>query len=109
MQTNLPRFGAGLWHFGQFRDRYATDGYGPEVSTLDAIKIAGSVAELSVVDLTYPFSPGTGLAQVSQALEAAGLDAIALTPEIYTRKFGRGGFTNPDSQVRRAAVELVSA
>lgn len=110
MQTELPRFGAGLWHFGQFRDRYATDGYGPEVSTLDAIKIAGSVAELSVVDLNYPFNPAaTGLAEVSQALEAAGLAAIALTPEIYTRKFGRGGFTNPDPQVRRAAVELVSA
>lgn len=110
MQAELPRFGAGLWHFGQFRDRYATDGYGPEVSTLDAIKIAGSVAELSVVDLNYPFNPAaTGLAEVSQALEAAGLAAIALTPEIYTRKFGRGGFTNPDPQVRRAAVELVSA
>lgn len=110
MQTGLPRFGAGLWHFGQFRDRYATDGYGPEVSTLDAIKIAGSVAELSVVDLNYPFNPAAiGLAEVSQALEAAGLAAIALTPEIYTRKFGRGGFTNPDPQVRRAAVELVSA
>jgi xylose isomerase len=110
MQQELPRFGAGLWHFGQFRDRYATDGYGPEVPTLEAIKVAGSVAELSVVDLTYPFSPaGTGLAEVSAALEAAGLAAIALTPEIYTRKFGRGGFTNPDPAVRRAAVELVSA
>ena len=110
MQNELPRFGAGLWHFGQFRDRYATDGYGPEVSTLDAIKIAGSVAELSVVDLNYPFNPAvTGLAQVSEALEATGLTAIALTPEIYTRRFGRGGFTNPDPRVRRAAVELVSA
>jgi xylose isomerase len=110
MHNDFPRVGAGLWHFGQFRDRYATDGYGPEVSTLDAIKIAGSVAELSVVDLNYPFNPAaTGLAQVSEALEAAGLAAIALTPEIYTRKFGRGGFTNPDPQVRRAAVELVSA
>ena len=109
MQSTLPRFGAGLWHFGQFRDRYATDGYGPEVSTLEAIKIAGSVGGLSVVDLNYPFNPAsTGLTQVSQALEAAGLAAVALTPEIYTRRFGRGGFTNPDPQVRRAAVDLVS-
>ena len=109
MHSELPRFGAGLWHFGQFRDRYATDGYGPEISTLDAIKVAGSVADLSVVDLTYPFSPaGTGLEEVREALAAAGLAAIALTPEIYTRAFGRGGFTNPDPQVRRAAVELVS-
>jgi xylose isomerase len=109
MQSVMPRFGAGLWHFGQFRDRYATDGYGPAVPTLDAIKVAGSVAELSVVDLNYPFNPAdTSLTEVTEALAAAGLAAIALTPEIYTRTFGRGGFTNPDPSVRRAAVELVS-
>src|SRR5215475_11127774 len=91
----MPRFGAGLWHFGQFRDRYATDGYGPPVTTLDAIKIAGSVEDLAVVDLNYPFNPaGLDLPAVVDALAAADLGAIALTPEIYTRRFGRGGFTN---------------
>jgi len=109
MQDSMPRFGAGLWHFGQFRDRYATDGYGPPVSTLEAIKVAGSVQDLSVVDLLYPFSPPhLELGDVSEALRAAGLSAIAVTPEIYTRRFGRGGFTNPDAEVRRAAVSLVS-
>ena len=109
MQDSMPRFGAGLWHFGQFRDRYATDGYGPPVSTLEAIKIAGSVQDLSVVDLLYPFNPvDLELSQVTDALHAAGLSAIAVTPEIYTRKFGRGGFTNPDAEIRRAAVGLVS-
>jgi xylose isomerase len=110
MQDAMPRFGAGLWHFGQFRDRYATDGYGPAVSTLEAIDIAGSVKDLSVVDLLYPFSPSDlELGQVSGALRAAALSAVAVTPEIYTRRFGRGGFTNPDGEVRRAAVDLVSA
>jgi xylose isomerase len=105
----MPRFGAGLWHFGQFRDRYATDGYGPAISTLQAIKIAGSVGGLSVVDLNYPFSPAeTSVGEVSEALAAAGLGAIALTPEIYTGRFGHGGFTNPDETLRRAAIELVS-
>jgi xylose isomerase len=110
MQPEMPRFGAGLWHFGQFRDRYATDGYGPPVSTLEAIKIAGSVPDLSVVDLLYPFNPpDLDLGEVTEALRAAGLAAIAVTPEIYTRRFGRGGFTNPDPEVRRAAIGLVSA
>jgi xylose isomerase len=108
-QAALPRFGAGLWHFGQFRDRYATDGYGPPVSTLDAIKIAGSVEDLSVVDVLFPFSPADlPLNEVADALRAAGLSAIAVTPEIYTRRFGRGGFTNPDPELRRAAIDLVS-
>lgn len=110
MHDAMPRFGAGLWHFGQFRDRYATDGYGPAVSTLEAIEIAGSVKDLSVVDLLYPFSPADlKLGQVAEALRAAGLSAVAVTPEIYTRRFGRGGFTNPGSEIRRAAVDLVSA
>jgi hypothetical protein len=32
------RLGAGIWLFGQFVDRYATDAYGPPVSTLEAIR-----------------------------------------------------------------------
>ncbi|WP_149256838.1 sugar phosphate isomerase/epimerase [Actinomadura sp. K4S16] len=111
--TNQPKpeplYGAGLWHFGQFRDRYATDGYGPPVSTLEAIDRAGDVGDLSVVDINYPFNPAElDIAAVEDALKANGLRAIALTPEIYTRTFCRGGFTNPDPEVRRQAIELVS-
>lgn len=104
-----PLYGAGLWHFGQFRDRYATDGYGPPVSTLEAIDVAGQVGSLSVVDINYPFNPADlDIAAVEDALKANNLRAIALTPEIYTRTFCRGGFTNPDPKVRREAIELVS-
>ncbi|WP_218825759.1 sugar phosphate isomerase/epimerase [Streptosporangium subroseum] len=90
-------------------DRYATDGYGPPVSTLEAIDLAGQVGDLSVVDLTFPFDPpDLPLDDVKTALKRNGLRAIAVTPEIYTRRFVRGAFTNPDPQVRRQAVELVS-
>ena len=37
------RFSAGIWMFGQFVDRFATDGYGPEVPMPDAIRLAASV------------------------------------------------------------------
>jgi hypothetical protein len=50
-----PRFGAGIWHFATYVDRYATDGYGPPVSLIEAIDKAGQVGDLSVVDLNYPF------------------------------------------------------
>ena len=30
-----PEFGAGIWMFQQFVDRYATDAYGPPVGTLN--------------------------------------------------------------------------
>jgi sugar phosphate isomerase/epimerase len=105
--TEYPRFGAGLWHFATYVDRYASDGYGPARTTLDAIKLAGQVGDLSVVDLNYPFTPGVGLAEVKDALAAEGLSAIGITPEIYLRKFSRGAFTNPDPAVRAAALDLM--
>ena len=36
-------YGAGLWVFQQFVDRYATDAYGPPVGTLEAIERAAQV------------------------------------------------------------------
>jgi hypothetical protein len=37
-EENPMRFGAGIWLFGQFVDRYATDAYGSAVSTIEAIQ-----------------------------------------------------------------------
>ena len=107
--TQEPRYGAGLWHFAQYVDRYATDGYGPPVTTLEAIDLAGQVGDLSVVDINYPFNPpGLLTSHVAEALKRNQLTAIGITPEIYTREFCRGAFTNPDPAVRARAIELVS-
>lgn len=103
----LPRFGAGLWHFASYVDRYAVDGYGPPRTTIDAIALAGSVGELSVVDLNYPFTPGVGLDEVKDALGTNGLSAIGITPEIYLRRWARGAFTNPDADARAAALDVM--
>ncbi|MEH2921455.1 sugar phosphate isomerase/epimerase family protein [Samsonia erythrinae] len=102
-----PEFGAGLWHFANYIDRYAVDGYGPALSTLDQIKAAKEVGELSYVDLPYPFTPGVTLSEVKEALKEAGLKAIGVTPEIYLQKWARGAFTNPDPAAREAAFELM--
>ena len=101
------RFGAGIWLFGQFVDRYATDAYGPPVSTIEAIERAGAVGDLEVLDINYPFSdPDISVDEVQRALTAAGLSAATITPHIYTREFVQGAFTNPDPAVRRRALEL---
>jgi xylose isomerase len=100
------RFGAGIWLFGQFVDRYAADGYGPEVTTLEAIERAGAVGSLEVLDINYPFSdPDITVEEVQSALDAAGLRAASITPHIYMREFVGGAFTNPDPAVRRRALE----
>lgn len=104
-----PRFGAGIWHFATYVDRYATDGYGDPRTILDAIELAGQVNDLSVVDLNYPFFGGEfSNEQVKQALDAQNLSVIGITPEIYTNVFRKGSFTNPDPGVRRLAHDLIT-
>ncbi|WP_225848677.1 TIM barrel protein [Streptomyces sp. HPF1205] len=111
MQSTVePTYGAGIWHFATYVDRYATDGYGEPRTVLDAIKLAGKVQDLSVVDLNWPFPPGgISTAEVRDALAEEGLRPIAVTPEFYTGRFAKGGFTNPDPAVRREAIDLVAA
>jgi xylose isomerase len=107
--SNGDRFSAGIWMFGQFVDRYATDGYGPAVTMPGAIRVAGSVEGLVALDLNFPFwGPDIPLKQVKAALDEAGLRAQAITPAIYTREFCRGAFTNPDPHVRQRALDLVA-
>ena len=86
-----PRFGAGIWHFATYLDRYATDGYGTPRSVIEAIDLAGQVEDLSVVDINYPFFGGDFTnAQVKEALDRNKLGVIGITPEIYTRDFVKG-------------------
>ncbi|RCK69658.1 sugar phosphate isomerase/epimerase [Desertihabitans brevis] len=106
--TDLPTFGAGIWHFATYKDRYATDGYGEPVGLLEQIDRAGAVGELSVVDLNWPFVGFEGTTEdVRSALTRNGLRAVAITPEIYTREFMKGSLTNPDPAVRTKALEML--
>ena len=99
--SDLPLFGAGIWHFATYKDRYATDGYGPPVGLLEQIDRAGAVGDLAVVDLNWPFAGFDGsLDDVKAALERNHLRAVAITPEIYNREyvklwFGQDGWDYP--------------
>ena len=100
-------FGAGLWMFQQFVDRYATDAYGPPVSTLEAIERAAAVGDIQVLDINYPFAgENVTITQVRETLQRTGLRAQAITPHLYMREFQLGSFTNPDQSVRSKAVDL---
>lgn len=99
-------FGAGIWHFATYVDRYATDGYGPAKSLIEMIDLAGQVRDLSVVDINAPWSPDVSVDEVEAALKRNNLSVIGITPEIYTREFSKGAFTNPDAGIRRRANEM---
>jgi len=101
------KYGAGIWHFATYVDRYATDGYGPPRTLIEMIDLAGQVDDLSVVDINYPFAdPDLSLDTVEAALTRNGLSVIGITPEIYTKQFAKGAFTNPDPGIRRLANEM---
>jgi len=100
-------FGAGIWMFQQFIDRYATDAYGPPVGTLEAIERAAEVGDIKVLDINYPFAgEDVTVEQVRETLQQTGLRAQAITPHLYMREFQMGSFTNPDANVRRKAIDL---
>lgn len=101
-----PEFGAGIWVFSQFLDRYATDGYSAPVGTLEAIARAGQVEGIVALDVNYPWpEENLSVQDVKNALARHGLRANAVTPHIYTREFVKGSFTNPDAALRRKTVE----
>ncbi|RKN39738.1 sugar phosphate isomerase/epimerase family protein [Streptomyces hoynatensis] len=102
-----PRsFAGGMWSFGRIIDRYATDGYGPEIPTLRTIELAAASGELSGLDLNYPFDEGVSVAEVKETLAAHGLVATNITPVIYDRRFRSGSFTGAREETRNAAVAL---
>lgn len=103
-----PPFGAGLWHFASYVDRYATDGYAPPVTTLEQIARAGEVGDLTFVDVPYPFTEGVTVEDVKAALAEHDLQAVGVTPEIYMRRFSKGAFTNPQADVRAMALDVLN-
>lgn len=110
MSVHQPyKFGAGLWLFGQFIDRYATDAYGPPVGILEAIDRAGQVGDLVCLDINYPFDSGVSVADIKAALDRNGLKCHAITPASYSRKYRKGGLTNPDPALRRECIDLYKA
>jgi xylose isomerase len=103
-----PEFGAGLWNFATYLDRYAVDGYGAARSTVEQIELAAATKDITWVDITYPFSDGVGLDDVKRALAAHGMNCIGITPEIYRHEHCRGAFTNPDPAKRASAMKIMN-
>lgn len=105
--TKYPEFGAGLWHFATYVDRYATDGYGEPRTTLDQIKLAGQVKDLTWVDIPYPWTKGVSIDEIKDALKEENLKCVGITPEIYMRQHVMGAFSNPDKKARANAIQMM--
>ena len=68
---------------------------------------AGCVDGLTHVDLNYPDHLGGDADEVAGRVADAGLSISGLAMRYYSDPaFKRGGFTNPDKSVRKAAIDL---
>jgi xylose isomerase len=76
------------------------------VSIIEAIEKAGQVEGLEALDINYPFDDGVTISDVRDALDCNGLRCHAITPASYSRKYRRGGLTNPNPALRRECIEL---
>ena len=102
----MRTYTGGMWTFGRIIDRYATNGYGVEVSTLGTIALAAQSGLLAGLDLNYPFDPGVSVADVGKALADAGMSAVCVTPIIYDRGYRNGSFSSPDADTRARTIAL---
>ena len=102
------RFGAGIWLFGQFVDRYATDAYGPagqhargDRARRRGRRPRGARHQLSVLRPRHHGRGGRAGARRGRHR------ARGASRRTSTRASSRGGaFTNPDPAVRRRALEI---
>ena len=79
-------YGAGIWAFGQFVDRYAGDGYGPTRTSQQMIEDAAKVPGLKHLDINVPFDiPERTAVEIKKMLDDNGLICRATTPHIYMR------------------------
>ncbi|MET3767856.1 xylose isomerase [Marisediminicola sp. UYEF4] len=96
--TRLNSFGLGKGR------KYPTG----EESTLDLIALAGQVTGLTSLELNYPEHFGTdSVADISAALDNVGLDVQGVQLRWPAPMFADGAFSNPDPEIRRAAVTMV--
>jgi xylose isomerase len=77
-------------------------------STVDLIKIAGTVEGLTSLELNYPeHFLDNSVDEIKLAAGNEGLSIEGIQLRWPAPKFSKGGFTNPDKALRDAAVQLV--
>src|SRR5512133_3438031 len=104
MKTSL-----GIWAFGSMATRFNPGGYKPELggaTTVDKVRTAveGLGDLMDDYEVHYPQELSRdNLDDVREALDGHGIDAIATGTHLNPR-FGKGGISSPDDEVRDAAV-----
>src|ERR1700756_4370209 len=110
MKTSL-----GIWAFGGMATRFNPGGYKPELAGIPtATKVRTAVEGLGDLMDDYEFHypqelSEQNLDEVREALDGHGIYAVATGTHLNPR-YGKGGLSSPDDEVRDAALaEAVAA
>ena len=78
------------------------------IDTCELIKIAGTVQGLNSLELNFPeHFEGENFNEIVKCLSDNNLQVKGIQLRWPSSKFSNGGFTNPDGELRRQAIELV--
>src|ERR1044072_6907237 len=105
MKTSL-----GIWAFGSMATRFNPGGYKPELSGASTVqKVRTAVAGLGDLMDDYEFHYPQELSEenldaVREALDGHGIYAVATGTHLNPR-FGKGGLSSPDDDVRKEALD----
>ena len=105
--TKTPKFAARLNSF-RVREREYWPGRNGKATTLDLVERASKVAGLNCVDLNFPDHLSTYDAKrLSRDMAAFGVSLNGFAMRYYDDDaYKIGAFTHPDSNTRRAAIDL---
>lgn len=102
------RYGVGLWIFGRLSDRFVAEGYKPELSLDDRLKLASSISMVRGVELAYPSDLKSSPEETLKKLRSFNLELAAIDIDVFSKpKWQKGSITSLDESIRREAIELI--
>lgn len=99
---------AGIWFLGATGDRFVKEGYRPDKTIEERIKLAATVEELQGLEMHYPTEiTDDTFDSIKSLTQDLGLQIVQVAPHLWVDpKWKFGQFTNPDADLRREAIDL---
>ncbi len=107
--TKSLKLASNICPFSVPRDRFVPNGYSGGYAFPKQLEKLAKIEGISGVSLGWP-GPYKNAAELKRRIANQGLKLATLEPDLYSeRQFKNGSFTNPDSKIRRAAVDRTRA
>lgn len=102
------KISVGLWYMGAVGDRFVKQGYRPDLSIEDRVRLVASIPGVSGLEMHNPTEINDGnWKTIKQLADDNGLKFVMLTPHVWVdKRFQFGQFSHPDKKVRAACLDF---